>query len=124
MPYNADDSDFDQPRLDELITLREAAELSGLSASHLRLLVSRKDIWGIKLGQNWFTTAQTVKKYLARDRRPGPGQALPHLTNPPIEMIICHSHSINKPLTYNLYERSRRIGPSGLGRLDHSPGGI
>jgi len=63
---------FDQPSLDELISLSEAAELSGLSASHLRLLASRGDMWGIKLGQNWFTTAQAVQQYLARDRRPGP----------------------------------------------------
>ena len=70
--HNDDNSGSDLPSLDELIPLREAAELSGLSASHLRLLVSRGDIWGVKLGQNWFTTAQTVKEYLARDRRPGP----------------------------------------------------
>ena len=60
------------PSLDKLITLNEAAEQSGLSASHLRLLVRRGDIWGIKLGRNWVTTAQAVKEYLARDRRPGP----------------------------------------------------
>jgi hypothetical protein len=72
MPNNVDDSDFDQPSLDELISLRQAARLSGLSASHLRLLVSRGDIWGVKLGRNWVTTAQAVKEYPARDRRPGP----------------------------------------------------
>lgn len=65
-------SDFNEPSLGELISLGEAAELSGLSASHLRLLASRGDMWGIKLGQNWFTTAQAVQEYLARDRRPGP----------------------------------------------------
>ena len=69
---NVDDSNSDQPSLDELIPLREAAELSGLSAGHLRLLVSRGDIWGVKLGRNWVTTAQAVEEYLARDRRPGP----------------------------------------------------
>ena len=72
MMHNADGSDSDQPSLDELIPLREAAKLSGLSASHLALLVRRGDIWGVKLGHNWLTTAQAVKKYLARDRRPGP----------------------------------------------------
>ena len=49
MPYDADDSLSDQPSLDELISLREAAELSGLSASHLALLVRRGDIWGVKV---------------------------------------------------------------------------
>lgn len=71
-PYNADNSDSDQPTLDELVSLREAAELSGLSASHLRLLASRGDIWGMKLGRDWVTTAQAVEEYLAEDRRPGP----------------------------------------------------
>jgi len=65
-----------QPRLDELITLREAAELSGLSHSHLRLLIRKGDIWGQKKGRDWFTTAQAVREYLARDRRPGPKSAL------------------------------------------------
>ena len=61
-----------QPGLDELITLKEAAELSGLTARHLRHLASKGDLWVRKLGRNWFTTAQAVKEYLAHDRRPGP----------------------------------------------------
>ena len=62
----------DQPGLDELITLSEAAKLSGLSPSHLRLLVSEKEIWGRKLGRNWFTTEQAVREYLTRGVKPGP----------------------------------------------------
>jgi len=65
-------SSSDQPTLDQLISLRKAAELSGLSPNHLRLLVSQRVIWGKKLGQHWFTTAQAVREYVARDRRPGP----------------------------------------------------
>ena len=61
-----------QPKLEELITLQEAAKLSGLSQAHLRLLVSRGEMWGRKLGRNWVTTAQAVREYTARDRRPGP----------------------------------------------------
>jgi excisionase family DNA binding protein len=72
MSRATDDSDLAEPSLDELISLREAAELSGLSASHLRLLVRRGDIWGVKLGHNWVTTAEAVEDYLAQDRRPGP----------------------------------------------------
>jgi hypothetical protein len=67
----------DQPSLDELISLREAAELSGLSASHLRLLVSRGDIWGQKIGRNWVTTAQAVQEYVVQDHRPGPRPKTP-----------------------------------------------
>ena len=44
MRHSAGDSNLDKPSLDDLISLREAAQLSGLSASHLRLLVSRGDI--------------------------------------------------------------------------------
>jgi len=67
MTHNTDDSGFDRPGLGELISLREAAELGGLSAGHLRLLVSRGNMWGMKLGRNWVTTAQAVEDYLARD---------------------------------------------------------
>ena len=72
MPSSSDKGEVYQPRLEDLITLKEAAELSGLSPNHLRLLVSRGDMWGKKLGRHWFTTAQAVREYLARDRRPGP----------------------------------------------------
>ena len=72
MPGSDQENSEDQPRLDELITLREAAEISGLSHSHLRILVRRGDIWGKKKGRDWFTTAQAVREYLARERRPGP----------------------------------------------------
>jgi excisionase family DNA binding protein len=58
--------------LDDLISLKKAAELSGLSHSHLRLLVRKGEIWGKKMGRDWFTNAQAVQEYLARDRRPGP----------------------------------------------------
>jgi hypothetical protein len=61
-----------QPELDELITLKEAAELSGLSYSHMRYLARESHIWAKKLGHNWFTTEAAVNEYLARDRRPGP----------------------------------------------------
>jgi hypothetical protein len=60
------------PSLDELISLRQAAKFSGLSPNHLRLLVSRGDIWGKKIDHYWVTTEAAVKKYLARDRRTGP----------------------------------------------------
>lgn len=61
-----------QPSLAELISLRQAAEISGLSPNHLRLLVSRGEIWGTKIDHFWVTTASAVKEYLARPRRPGP----------------------------------------------------
>ena len=38
-----------QSYLDDLLSLSEAAAISGLSASHLRLLVRSGEIWGRKL---------------------------------------------------------------------------
>jgi excisionase family DNA binding protein len=65
-------SNEEQPRADELITLPEAAKLSGLSHSHLRKLVRTGEIWGKRFGQTWVTTEKAVRAYLARNRRPGP----------------------------------------------------
>jgi hypothetical protein len=61
-----------QPGLDDLITLSEAAKLSGFTTRHLRHLAENEQLWAKKLGRNWFTTTQAVNDYLARDRRPGP----------------------------------------------------
>ncbi len=72
MPDKRKASNLTQPSLDELISLADAVELSGLSPAFLRRLVTQRVIWGKKLGRNWFTTAQAVREYLARDRRRGP----------------------------------------------------
>ncbi len=61
-----------QPRLEELISLKKAAKISGLSPNHLRLLVSRGTIWGHKIDYFWVTTEKAVREYLARNRKPGP----------------------------------------------------
>ncbi len=60
------------PKLEDVISLTEAAEISGLSKPHLRLLVRTGEIWGKKIGRNWVTTASAVREYLARGIRPGP----------------------------------------------------
>ncbi len=62
----------EQPSLDDLISLTEAVQVSGLSPSQLRLLVTRGEIWGKKLGRNWFTTLQAVNDYLIKEHKPGP----------------------------------------------------
>lgn len=61
-----------QPRLDELITLSEAAKICRLSPDHLRRLVRRGNLWGMKIGRNWVTTEQAAREYVTRDRKPGP----------------------------------------------------
>ncbi|MFC2054857.1 hypothetical protein ACFLV7_11280 [Chloroflexota bacterium] len=72
MKDNIEQNKDDQPGIDELITLSEAVKNSGLSPSHLRLLVSNGTIWGKKLGNHWFTTVQAVDEYMKMDRKPGP----------------------------------------------------
>ena len=57
---------------EKLISLARAAEISGFSTGYLRSLVSRKIIWGTKIGRNWVTTEAAIRDYLATDRRPGP----------------------------------------------------
>ena len=61
-----------KPSIDELISLKEAVELSGLSDGHLRYLVRTGKIWGQKIGRNWVTTNAELQKYLAKERKPGP----------------------------------------------------
>jgi len=61
-----------QPGIDDLITLQEAAQISGFTTRHLRKLAINGDIWAKKLGRNWLTTVQAVEEYLARERKPGP----------------------------------------------------
>ena len=56
----------------ELISLAEAAKISGLSHGHLRLLSKQGKIWAVKIGRDWLTTEASIRAYLATDRRPGP----------------------------------------------------
>lgn len=77
MSDSTDSGNSDTPSLNNLISLREASSLSGLSAGHLRLLISRGEIWGVKLGRNWVTTAKAVQEYVAKGHRPGPKPRIP-----------------------------------------------
>lgn len=75
MSDNEPPNELGEPAIDDLLSLSEAAERCGLSASHLRLLVRNGEIWGKKLGRNWVTTEGAVKVYLARNPKPGPKPA-------------------------------------------------
>ena len=68
----SDEQPNTDPNLRDLITLKQAAEISGLSYSHLRLLARQEKIRAIRLGHEWFTTAKDVDEYLAQGPRPGP----------------------------------------------------
>jgi hypothetical protein len=49
---------------ERLISLREAAALSGLSHSHLQLLARKGRLKARRLGTDWFTTPEAVAEYL------------------------------------------------------------
>jgi excisionase family DNA binding protein len=53
----------------ELISLKEAASLSGLSHSHLQLLARTGRLDATRMGRDWFTTAEAVSAYLADPRK-------------------------------------------------------
>jgi excisionase family DNA binding protein len=69
---NSNKDQLIQSILDDLISLQEAAEYSGLSASHIRLLVRSGEVAGKKVGRNWITTKQAMNDYLALGRKRGP----------------------------------------------------
>jgi excisionase family DNA binding protein len=48
---------------ERLISLQEAAALSGLSAAHLRRLAEQGRLRAQKIGRNWITTAAAVAAY-------------------------------------------------------------
>jgi len=49
---------------DELITLSEAAAVSGLTRQHLSLLARRGLLHAQKIGRDWLTTRRAVEEYL------------------------------------------------------------
>jgi hypothetical protein len=58
---------------EDLIPLKKASEISGLSQEHLALMIRKGEIWGDKLGgRNWFTTKSAIENYMLMDRKPGP----------------------------------------------------
>ena len=62
-------SDSGLPGLGDSISLREAAEISGLSPNHLRLSVGRRDIWGSQNRPKLGHDRQAGQEYGPRDRR-------------------------------------------------------
>jgi excisionase family DNA binding protein len=52
---------------DDLLSLREAAARTGLSASHLRLLARTGKIEARQIGSYWVTTEAAVVAYLANE---------------------------------------------------------
>lgn len=61
-----------EPSAHSLISLRQAAEISGLSQPHLRLLVRDQKIWALKIDTMWLTTKDAIMNYMEQDRKTGP----------------------------------------------------
>jgi hypothetical protein len=72
MPKKTGDKTYINPVINDLISLSEAAKISGFTTRHLRHLAENDELWAKKLGRNWFTTDQAIRDYLSRYRRPGP----------------------------------------------------
>ena len=54
---------------ERLISLKEAAALSGLSHVHLRWLARKGKIEATRMGRDWFTTEKAVDLYLNSEAR-------------------------------------------------------
>lgn len=54
------------------ITTKEASEKYGLTPQHLWLLAKKGLVKGRKSGGTWLLDETSLKRYLARPRKPGP----------------------------------------------------
>ena len=60
------------PKLNDLISLRQASKISGLTTNHLRLLLGKGLLWGRKIDNFWVTTEEAIRAYQSLGKRPGP----------------------------------------------------
>lgn len=58
--------------LDDWITPREAAELTGVTPHHVRHLARTGTIEARKFGHAWMVRRASVEAYAAREHHPGP----------------------------------------------------
>jgi excisionase family DNA binding protein len=75
VPSEAQEPTFLDQVAHKLISVTEASALSGLTTSYIRRLLRQKNVPGVKVGRDWFTTEDAIRTYLAQDRRPGPKSA-------------------------------------------------
>jgi len=61
-------------RLKDLISLRQASKISGLTTNHLRLLLKKGLLSGRKIDNFWVTTEAAIREYQSLGKRPGPKQ--------------------------------------------------
>ena len=63
--------------LKDLISLRQASRISGLTTNHLRLLLKRGLLFGKKIDSYWVTTETAIREYQSLGKRPGPNPKKP-----------------------------------------------
>lgn len=51
--------------LQGIISTQEAAKITGYNVSHIRWLLRKEYIIGVKMGRDWLITQQSVTDYLA-----------------------------------------------------------
>ena len=78
MQTNQDDT-YD-PRVSELLTVKQASDMTKMSREHLALLMRTGKLWGVKLGRDWYTIQEALDAYLAQNNRPGPKRKNPLLS--------------------------------------------
>lgn len=55
-----------------LLSTGEAVEVSGLSRVHIQRLLRFEQLEGVKLGHDWLVFEDSLTKYMAQPRKPGP----------------------------------------------------
>jgi excisionase family DNA binding protein len=69
-------ADPERDRLKDLatttISVAEACAVSGFTPGWIRRLLIEGKLEGIKIGRDWRLTEASLRKYLDKDRRPGP----------------------------------------------------
>jgi excisionase family DNA binding protein len=55
-----------------LLSTTEAHQRSGLSRDHISLMIRRGQIEAMKIGNYWFIYEDSLDRYLASPRKPGP----------------------------------------------------
>jgi len=64
-------------KVDNLISLREASNLTGYNPDYLSQLVRSGKLKGIRVGRNWFTTQKDVLVYHSRKKHVDSAVAVP-----------------------------------------------
>ena len=54
------------------MTTRQASERFEITKAHIRLLLEREAIQGVKVGRDWFVLTSSLEHYMANRPKPGP----------------------------------------------------